>query len=67
MALPYVDSPPFLRALDFVTEAYLGKVTGIEAELSSPARRGPTGTTAPRRKAGRCWTPWSTPWPGSPP
>ena len=34
MALPYVDSPPFLRALDFVTEAYLGKITGIEAELS---------------------------------
>jgi predicted dehydrogenase len=34
MALPYVDSPPFLRALDFVTEPYLGKVTGIEAELS---------------------------------
>jgi predicted dehydrogenase len=36
MALPYVDSPPFLRALEYVREAYLGKITGIEAELSFP-------------------------------
>jgi predicted dehydrogenase len=36
MALPYVDAPPFLRALDFATEAYLGKITGAEAELSFP-------------------------------
>jgi predicted dehydrogenase len=36
MALPHVDAPPFLRALDFATEAYLGKITGAEAELSFP-------------------------------
>ena len=36
MALPYVDAPPFLRALDFARESYLGKITGIEAELSFP-------------------------------
>lgn len=34
MALPYVDSPLFLRAIEFAREAYLGKITGIEAELS---------------------------------
>lgn len=36
MALPYVDSPSFLRALDFAREEYVGKITGIEAELSFP-------------------------------
>ena len=36
MALPYVDAPPFLRALDFARESYLGKITGVEAELSFP-------------------------------
>lgn len=36
MALPYVDSPTFLRALDFAREEYVGKITGIEAELSFP-------------------------------
>jgi predicted dehydrogenase len=34
MALPYVDAPAFLRGLDFAREAYLGKITGAEAELS---------------------------------
>ncbi len=36
MALPYVDSPAFVRALDFAREEYIGKITGIEAELSFP-------------------------------
>jgi predicted dehydrogenase len=36
MALPYVDTPAFLRALEFACEEYLGKITGIEAELSFP-------------------------------
>lgn len=34
MALPYVDTPAFLTALAFANEDYLGKITGIEAELS---------------------------------
>ena len=34
MALPYVDTPAFLKALEYANEAYLGKITGIEAELS---------------------------------
>ena len=36
MALPYVDSPPFLTALRYAREEYIGKITGIEAELSFP-------------------------------
>jgi predicted dehydrogenase len=36
MALPYVDSPAFLTALRYAREEYLGKITGIEAELSFP-------------------------------
>jgi predicted dehydrogenase len=34
MALPYVDNPAFLAALAFAREEYIGKITGIEAELS---------------------------------
>ncbi|MGH2371817.1 MAG: Gfo/Idh/MocA family protein, partial [Chloroflexota bacterium] len=36
MALPFVDSPTFLRALELAQEDYLGKITAIEAELSFP-------------------------------
>ena len=36
MALPYVDTPAFLTALQFARERYIGKITGIEAELSFP-------------------------------
>ena len=36
MALPYVDNPTFLTALQFARERYIGKITGIEAELSFP-------------------------------
>jgi predicted dehydrogenase len=36
MALPYVDSPPFRAALGYAREEYLGKITGVEAELSFP-------------------------------
>ncbi|HET7771650.1 MAG TPA: Gfo/Idh/MocA family oxidoreductase [Chloroflexota bacterium] len=34
MALPYVDNPTFLTALSYARERYIGKITGIEAELS---------------------------------
>ncbi|MBU6288002.1 MAG: Gfo/Idh/MocA family protein [Chloroflexota bacterium] len=34
MALPYVDTPAFLKALEYANDAYLGKITGVEAELS---------------------------------
>ncbi|MGI8423485.1 MAG: Gfo/Idh/MocA family protein [Chloroflexota bacterium] len=34
MVLPYVDTPAFLTALEFAREKYIGKITGIEAELS---------------------------------
>ena len=36
MALPYVDTPAFLTALAHAREKYIGKITGIEAELSFP-------------------------------
>ena len=36
MALPYVDTPTFLTALEYARERYIGKITGIEAELSFP-------------------------------
>jgi predicted dehydrogenase len=36
MALPYVDAPNFTKALEYAREEYLGKITGIEAELSFP-------------------------------
>jgi predicted dehydrogenase len=36
MALPFVHAPNFLKALDYVSEAYLGKITGVEADLSFP-------------------------------
>jgi predicted dehydrogenase len=36
MALPYVDNPAFLTALQYAREGYIGKITGIEAELSFP-------------------------------
>jgi len=36
MALPYVDNPTFLKALEHAREEYIGKITGIEAELSFP-------------------------------
>jgi predicted dehydrogenase len=36
MALPYVDTTAFLKALAYAREEYLGKITGIEAELSFP-------------------------------
>lgn len=36
MALPYVDAPAFMEALSLAREEYLGKITGIEAELSFP-------------------------------
>ena len=36
MALPYVDNPAFLTALTYAREKYIGKITGIEAELSFP-------------------------------
>jgi predicted dehydrogenase len=36
MALPYVDTPAFMRALELAREAYVGKITGAEAELSFP-------------------------------
>ena len=36
MALPYVDNPAFMAALDYAREEYIGKFTGIEAELSFP-------------------------------
>jgi predicted dehydrogenase len=34
MALPYVDSPAFVKALGYAREEYIGKITGVEAELS---------------------------------
>jgi len=34
MALPYVDAPNFLAALPFAREEYIGKITGVEADLS---------------------------------
>jgi predicted dehydrogenase len=36
MALPFVHNPAFLAALEFATEEYLGKITGVEADLSFP-------------------------------
>src|SRR5688500_8608464 len=36
MALPYVDTPAFLTALEHTREQYIGKITGIGAELSFP-------------------------------
>ena len=36
MALPYVDTPAFMKALEYARERYIGKITGIEAELSFP-------------------------------
>ena len=36
MALPYVDTPAFMTALEYARERYVGKITGIEAELSFP-------------------------------
>jgi predicted dehydrogenase len=36
MALPYVDTPAFMTALGLAREEYLGKITGVEAELSFP-------------------------------
>lgn len=36
MALPYVDAPNFFAALSFAREEYIGKITGIEADLSFP-------------------------------
>lgn len=36
MALPYVDSPNFLAALPYIREDVIGKITGIEADLSFP-------------------------------
>jgi predicted dehydrogenase len=36
MALPFVHNPAFLTALKFARAEYLGKVTGIEADLSFP-------------------------------
>ncbi|HLH74092.1 MAG TPA: Gfo/Idh/MocA family oxidoreductase [Chloroflexota bacterium] len=36
MALPFVHTPAFLTALRYVREEYIGKITGIEADLSIP-------------------------------
>jgi predicted dehydrogenase len=36
MALPFVHNPTFLTALEYATEEYIGKITGIEADLSFP-------------------------------
>ena len=36
LSLPYVDSPAFVRALDFAREEFIGKIIGVEAELSFP-------------------------------
>jgi predicted dehydrogenase len=36
MALPYVDGPAFVKALEYAREEYIGKITGVEAELSFP-------------------------------
>jgi predicted dehydrogenase len=36
MALPFVDTPAFLAALRYVREDVIGKVTGVEADLSFP-------------------------------
>lgn len=36
MALPFVHYPVFLTALRYVRPEYLGKITGVEAELSFP-------------------------------
>jgi predicted dehydrogenase len=36
MGLPYVDTPAFMKALEVAREEYIGKITGIEAELSFP-------------------------------
>jgi predicted dehydrogenase len=36
MALPFVHTPAFLTALRYVREEYIGKITGIEADLSFP-------------------------------
>jgi predicted dehydrogenase len=37
---------------------------GSRRSCRSPARRGRTGTTARRRRAGPCWTRWCTRWRG---
>ncbi|MGH2459654.1 MAG: Gfo/Idh/MocA family protein [Chloroflexota bacterium] len=34
MALPFVHNPAFLTALKYVREEYIGKITGVEADLS---------------------------------
>lgn len=36
MALPFVHTPAFLKAVELAREEYIGKITGIEAELSFP-------------------------------
>ncbi|HEV8635764.1 MAG TPA: Gfo/Idh/MocA family oxidoreductase [Chloroflexota bacterium] len=36
MALPFAHSPALLKALGYAREEYLGKITGVEAELSFP-------------------------------
>jgi predicted dehydrogenase len=36
MALPFVHNPALLAALEYAREEYLGKITGVEAELSFP-------------------------------
>jgi predicted dehydrogenase len=36
MALPFVHNPAFLLALEYAREEYIGKITGIEADLSFP-------------------------------
>lgn len=36
MALPFVHNPAFLTALRYAREEYIGKITGIEADLSFP-------------------------------
>jgi predicted dehydrogenase len=36
LALPFVHNPAFLTALRFAREEYIGKITGIEADLSFP-------------------------------
>jgi predicted dehydrogenase len=36
MALPFAHNPALLKALEYAREEYLGKITGVEAELSFP-------------------------------
>jgi predicted dehydrogenase len=36
MPLPFVHYPAFLTALQFAREEYIGKITGVEADLSFP-------------------------------